>query len=363
MALTLPKLSLPKLAVPKLSLSKKQAPAVALGAIVVFAGLWFGWQYFAEEPPPPPAKRPQPVTAAKPQAKPLSPAEIEKARDKLVEDVLAATGLKQQLDQLPQALAAGVRQSPPPKKKAAAAMSKTIDDALAEAFSSIGFSARVSADLKKNFDQKRLQALLKDFSTPAAKSMVQAERASATAEERAQFARSPAATQPSAQRADLIKRIDAASRASELAVETASVTMSTLAAGIAGENARKAAAMDKTIEKQRASTAQAVRDATMLNIAYGFKDASDADLQKYAEIYETENSKWLYGLVYAALLEEVKTAATDAGKRIAESAVKPAAKPATTAAKSHGARTGADARACLELATNAAIIKCAEEYR
>lgn len=349
-------LTLPKLALPKLDFDKKRLPLI-VGGVIVLAGLgWFGFQYFMEEPPPPPpARKPQPVTAAKPQPKQASPAEIEKANEKLIEDVLVATGLKAQLEQLPQTLAAGVRQSGKPPKKASPATVKAIEDALAEAFGAGGFRAKVSADLKKNLDQKRLQALLKDFSAPAAKTMIEQERAAPSAEERAQFARS----RPAAQRTELIKRIDAATRASELAVEVASVTMNTLALGMAGEDARKAAAINKTIEKRRAATAQTIRDATLLNLAYSHKDASDADLEKYAAIYETENSKWLYGQVYASLLEEVKNAATAAGKRIGELAVKPAAPAmARTASK-----TGGDARACLQLATNAAIIKCAEAYR
>ena len=97
----------------------------------------------------------------------------------------------------------------------------------------------------------------------------------------------------------------------------------------------------------------------MLNLAFSFKDASDADLEKYAGIYEAENSKWFYGRVYASLLEEVKSASTEAGERIGELAGKPAA----AAPKPARSKAGADARACLGLATNAAIIECAEEYR
>ncbi len=353
MALTLPKLTLPAL-----SIDKKQLPVVVGGVLVLAAAGWFGWQYFAEEPPPAPApmSKPQPVTAAKPAAKAQTPAEIEQARDKLIEDVLVASGLKQQLDRLPQTLASAVKGSGKPQKKAVPARTKAVEDALAEAFSAGGFHGKVSADLKKKFDQKRLQALLKDFSTPAAKSMVELESVSASPQERAQFARSAAAVKPSPERADLIKRIDAATRASELASEIASLTMKTLATGIAGENARKAAAIDKTIEKQRASTAQKIHDETLLNLAYSYKDTNDADLAKYAGIYESENSKWLYGLVYTALLEEIEDAATDAARRIVELSAKPAAKAASS-------KSGQDARACLGLATNAAISKCAEAYR
>jgi len=369
-------LTLPKLTVPKLALSKKQLPAVVGGVLVLAVAGWFGWQYLMEEPAPPPAPvKPQAVTAAKQAApaKPASPADAAQARDKLVEDVLGATGLKQQMKQLPERMMAGVRQSDKQQTKAPAATVKAVEDALAKALTAEGFHGRVSADLKKNYDEKRMQALLKDFSTPAAKSMIELERASPSAQALAQFARSAAATKPTPQRAGLIKRIDAATRASDLAVETAFVSMKALAQGIVGANARKAAAMDKTIEKQRAAVSKKIRDATLLNLAFSFKDASDADLEKYAGIYEAENSKWFYGLVYASLLEEVKSASTKAGESIGELKGKPAAaagKPAaaaersvTVAARPARSMSRADARACLDRASNTAIIKCAEQYR
>lgn len=358
MALTLPKLALPKLALPKLASNKKQIPAIVGGVIVIAAAGWFGWQYFAQEPPAP-ARKPQAVKAAKrpPPAKAPTPAEISQARDKLIGEVLAATGLEQQLSQLPQRLASGVRQSD--KRKARPAVAKAIEDAMSEAFTAKRFQDQVNAELKKDFDQQRLQALLKDFSTPTAKTMVELERASPSPEAFAEFARSASAARPSPERASLIKRIDAATRASDLAVEAAFVSMKALAVGIAGENARKAAAIDSKIEKQRASTTRTIRDATLLNLAFSFKDASDADLAKYAAIYETQDSKWLYGLVYATLLKELEGASVDAGKRIIELPIAPQAR----AMRRAGAKAGKDARVCLDQPDNAAIIKCAEAYR
>jgi hypothetical protein len=195
------------------------------------------------------------------------------------------------------------------------------------------------------------------------------DRAPPAAEDFAKFARSPAAIRPAPQRAALIKRIDAATRASDLAVETAFVSMKAVATGIVGEDARKSAAIDKTMEKQRAATTQKIRDATVLNLAFSFRDASDADLEKYAGIYESENSKWYYGLVYASLLEQVKRASVEAGQSIGKLAAAPASVPASDSAAAAAAprrvasKARADARTCLGLATNTAIIKCAEGYR
>lgn len=361
-------LTLPKFALPKLTLTKRQIPAVVGGVVIVSAAGWFGWQYFEDDGPAPAAPaKPQPVTAAKPPGagKTAAPADAGPARDKLIADVLGASGLKQQLNQLPQNLIAGVRLSAKQPTKASPAVIKAIDDAVSESFSAAAFHGRVGAGLKKNFDEKRLQALLKDFSAPAAKRMVEMEQASPSPEEFGKFARSAAATRPSPRRASLIKRIDTATRASDFAIDAAFSSMKAIASGGAGAGAQKAAAADKIIEKQRASATNNIRSTTLLNLAYSYRNASDAELEEYAKFYESENSKWLSGIVYTSLMEEVRSASAQAGERIGALAKKPAPQEAATARarSSSGSMALADARTCLNLATNKAIMACAEKYR
>ena len=357
MALTLPKFTLPKL-----TLAKRQIPAVVGGVLIVSAAGWFGWQYFEDAGPAPVApSKPQPVTAAKPPVagKAAAPADAGPARDKLIEDLLLASGLKQQLSQLPQKLMAGVRQSGKQQTNASAAVLKAIEHAAAQSFSAQEFHDQVSAGLKKNFDQKRVQALLKDYSTPAARRMIEQEQALTSPEELAQFTRRAAAARPSPQRTSLVKRIDSATRASDLAIDVAFASMKRVALGAVGAGAQESAAVDKAIEKQRASATDNIRNATLLNLAFGYRNASDAELEEYAKFYETENSKWFSGIVYTSLLEQVQSASAQAGERSGA----PASKPASSVAKPVRSKAGADARTCLGLATNAAIMKCAEKYR
>lgn len=356
MALTLPKLALPKLALPELTLDKKRIALIAGAVVLLAAAGWFGWQYF-EEAAPPPAKSPSATAAKAPAAgKVAAPADAGAARDKSIEDLLLASGLKQTLSQLPQKLMAGVKQSGKPK--ASPAIRKAMEDAVAASFSAQAFLDRAAAALKKDFEQKRVQALLKDYSTPAAKRMVGLEQALPSPKEFARFASSAAAARPSPQRTGLIKRIDAATRASDLAIEVAFSSMKGLAVSAAG-GAQKAAAVDKAIERQRAASTDNIRNATLLNLAFSYRNASDAELEAYAKFYEAENSKWLSGIIYAALAEELRSASTQAATRAAA----PADKPAASAAKPARSMARADARICLDLADNKAIMACAEKYR
>jgi hypothetical protein len=255
---------------------------------------------------------------------------------------------------------AGVKQYDEQHLKTNPALAKGIEDAVAESFTADGFNSRVNATLTNNFDQRRLQALLKEFSTPPAKNMVAMEHASHSPEEFAAFERSTSAKPPAPERAALIKRIDAASRASETAVDVATTSMQAIATGIVGEDQGKTGSATSAIEQRRAASVGKIRDATLLNLAFSFDGASDAELGRYAGIYENANSKWFYGLVHDALVEEAKSDSTNAGGLISQLKIKPVKK---LAVRHSGSKHGADARACLALPTDTAIIKCAEAYR
>jgi hypothetical protein len=363
MAPTLPKLSLPKLQLPN-----KRMLYVAGGVVIVAAAGWFGWQYFEDAAPAPvPPSKPQPVTAAKQPAAAkaaaaAAAADAALARDRLIADLLAASGLDQQLSRLPQQLIAGVRQSSRQQPKASPAVLAAIEKAVTESFTAQSFQDRMNADLRKNFDQKRMQALLADMSTPAAKRMIELEQAAPAQEELTRFARSQAASKLSAERKELIRRIDAATRASELALEAAFASMKAVALGIVGGEAQKSAAVDQVIEKQRAAATANIRNSTFANLAFTYRNASDADLEAQAKLYEGENSKWFSGIVYASLVEEARGAAARAGERIGALVSKPAT-AAIAEAKPTRSKSRGDARACLDLAADAAIIRCAQQYR
>jgi hypothetical protein len=346
-----------------LALTGKQILTIAGGVVVLAAAGWFGWQYYEEAkapPPPPPA-------AAKPPPKPVAP-----SPDKLIAELLAASGLNQQLNQLPQQLIDGVRQSSKLQSKTPPVILAAIEKAVTESFTAENFRDRVNTDLKANFDLKRAQALLGELAKPAAKRMIGLEQVSPSQQVLAEFARSAAAKQMSPERKDLIKRVDAATRASDLAVEAAFASMKAVAIGIVGAQPKKAAAVEKTIEQQRASTTANIRNATFNNLAFAYMDASDAELEGYAKFYEGENSKWFSGIVYASMLEEVRSAAKLAGERVGALTSKPkdaktapdktpvaADKPAPRA---HSHRN-ADARDCLKQEESPAIMVCAEKFR
>jgi hypothetical protein len=347
------------LTLPKLAISRKQVLTIVGGVVLAAAAGWAALQYFEDTPPPPP---PKPVASAAGSAKAAAPAPTP---DKLIAELLAASGLNQHLSQLPQQLIGGVKHSAAQNRKTSPAVLAAIEKAVSESFSAQAFQDRLTSDLKKNFDQKRAQGLLAELSAPAAKRMIELELASPAPEELAQFIRTQAASRLPPARTESIKRIDAATKASDLAVEAAFATMKAVAAGIVGAPAKKAAAFDTTLEKQRAPLAAGIRNSTFVNLAFAYRDASDADVEAYAKFYESENSKWFSGLVYASLLEEITSAGAQAGERASElaSTAAKAGKPSTAVDGQVRSKSGGDARACLDLGESLAVAKCAEKFR
>lgn len=416
----------------------KKTLSIVVGIAVVGAAGWFAWDFFmADEPPPPPvktakkagaskgaapkgdAKAPEQAAAksaekasgaekgAPAAAKAAGPADANVNADKLIDDVMTASGLKKQLTQLPEQILSGMKQAGQQRKQALPFEAADMEKIVAESFSAQNFQSRAAAQLKGNFDAKRMQALLADLSSEAAKKMTAMETAPSSQEELTAFSKGLAAKPLPAPRAELIRRLDAASKASDFSAEIFFSTARALAMGAAGDNPQKTVEIDQAIEKQRAALTENLRKATVASLAFAYRNASDAELDAYTKIYESENGKWFTGIASAAINEEFKSAANKAGERIAalveekkktklaSGAAKgqpkaeakaeakaegkteaKAAEKSAAAAESKSAprlvsaarplnpaKKSEDARGCLGQNANNDIIKCAEDYR
>lgn len=370
---------------------------IIVGVVVVIgAAGWFGWQHFSEAPPPPPGKAAKPAAPAAPAAKaPTTQPQSAARQDKLIEDILAVSGMDHMLAQLPEQMLAGAMSTRKQDKKArlSADEMREMERAVKEAFPAQGFRQQVVARFKKNYDQKRYQALLDDISTPLAKRMAELEKKQPKPEDLAAFSAGLASRPMSAERVALVQRIDAASRSSELAAEAMFSSIRGVVRGAAGEGSKQAADLDKFLEKQRAAAEDGISNSTRMSLAYTYREVSDADLAEYTKIYEKEGNKWVLGLAYDALLDEFRSGSERLGadlgkmakaKQDAKLAAGPAGKKTAKGGKSaapvYGAadaqadqpkaqrqagpsRAGEDARMCLDIEDNRKIMQCAEKYR
>lgn len=334
----------------------KKIVIVAGGIALAAAAGWFGWQQFmAEEEAPPP------VAAKRPAAKPAAP-KAAVSPDALIADVLNASGFSAQIGALPTQLRTGFRDSLGQKGKTGAsalAVEKLID----ETFSAEKFQQRVTNQLKRNYDGARLQALQADLGRPVIKRMVELETAPVDRDQLAAFAAALRTNPLPNERQALLARLNEATRAGDLLAEMTLTAVKASLIGSMGPGADPGIA-ERTIESQREGITEPIKAATLANFGYTYRRASDADLEQYIKLYESEHGKWLIEQVYAGLLEEFRTGAEQLGVQIA--ALKPIGKLAQAGgASAHpvSSRRHEDARNCLQRGDNMQVIACAEAFR
>jgi len=252
-----------------------------------------------------------------------------------------------------------------------------------DTFGSDRFYKRVQGALIKDFDRKRVEALNAGFREPLAKKMVELEGAMVEPQAVAAFAKDLQKTPLPKERIDLVQRIDAVTRASEITAEIVATTTRAMVAGATAGDASQLAEFDKKFSAQRGKLAEVMRNVVQSTFAYIYRDVSDADLGQYLKLYEGEDGKWLMERVAGGMIDEFRSAGQQAGERIAELAKqkiaekKPAfrpgpavkasstvvAEPAADGTRSLTSRARLDARECLQQATNRAIHQCAERFR
>lgn len=357
-----------------LDFDRKKTVMAVVGAGVLGLAGWLAWDLFMAEPPPPPPPPPKPV--AKSAAKPV-PA------DKLIEELIVLSGLRKALDQIPQQVAMGAKQSSGRARDPAAAAE--VEKIIVDSFLPERFQKTMQEAFSKNFERKRVEALLVTFRGPLAKKMVALEGSEVKGEDLAAYARGLAAKPLPKERLDLVQQLDTATKSSEFATEIVMATTMSMVRGAVAGDAKALADFDRQMEAQRSKMSEAIRGAVQLTFAYIYRDVGDAELADYVKVYDSEDGRWLMALASKALIEEFRNAGTQAGERIAVmiKSRKPAAaaagktpaigKPAAAVATEPGqpaaasrpltARSKLDARECLKLETNLAIHRCAEGFR
>jgi len=246
------------------------------------------------------------------------------APSRVITDILRVSGMRKGLEKMPASFVDGFhrglekaqsengRRLPPDLQEA-------MENSARESFTADGFTGRVLRAMRKDYNEKSYQALLADLSTPLARRMAELGSKDAPSEQEfsdfnAQLANSPL----SAQRIDLLHRLDAASRSTDLnAAIMVSIGKGTVR-GIAGASGncmteaqlkKSEAAMEEKVNAGKAN----LGNMTTAMLAFTFRDVSDEDLAEYVGILEKENSRHIGDVIYSAIVEEFGVASTNMG--------------------------------------------------
>ncbi len=151
----------------------------------------------------------------------------------LVDEVLDATGARRTIAQIPGQVQAGFQASLRQQKaKVSQDQLTRLTDIMTRAFAADALYVRVRNTFVTAGNAPRLQAVLEFSRSPLARQMTDLERAAVSPEGLAQlqaFAERLKTSRPSPERLDLIRRLDAATGATDLNVDVALATIQSMA--------------------------------------------------------------------------------------------------------------------------------------
>ncbi|HHM04660.1 MAG TPA: hypothetical protein ENJ19_02825 [Gammaproteobacteria bacterium] len=241
----------------------------------------------------------------------------------LIEQVMSLSGMDEMIVRLPDMARTGFQQQPPPP----------VDRAQYEQFQEIFLTAldpgqvrrSVVNFLDRHFDGPRFADFAAMLNTPVAKQMTALELQAGTPEagrEMMAFANTTLG-QLSAERAELIRRLERAQGAAEAMVAMQVMMARTMMEGmnrIVPQNRRlKPGQIETFFARMRQDSLAPARQYAELNMAYAYRSVSDSTLADYAALYESETGRWATALLVDAWLDAYRGIARRLAQAMAES--------------------------------------------
>jgi len=239
--------------------------------------------------------------------------------DKLIDDILVVTGIKENLQSISDQVGQGIRASTQnePTRLSEDLISE-MEHVATQAYSSETLVGGIANALKENWHEARLREVLQTSSTPLSRRMTALESQQPAPAELGAFI-SRLATQPlPPARLALLKQLDEISRSSEFAVKILSSTMRSVAIGVTGGCGDGIATFNKKFAAQRGQLEENTRNSTRAQMAYIYRDVSDADLRKYVKSLGKPSSRWFADIVYSALDKGFTTSGEQMGRGLQE---------------------------------------------
>lgn len=222
-------------------------------------------------------------------------------RDKIINELMEASGLNHQIEQLPAMIHAGLQQGRNGMDETTFAQVST---AMSETHTAKAFTEEIKGSLNKSYDQARFAAWLALVNSPFAQKMTQLEKEASTPEVM-QHLQAYAATldkdPPAPARIALIERMDKATAATSAALniqlQTAQTMISVLDPLLPPEQRMKPGQKDEMLWQMQLQVRPMIQQFIALNMLYAYRSLPDKDLEQYIALYETDLGKWSVDLM------------------------------------------------------------------
>lgn len=222
-------------------------------------------------------------------------------RDKIIDELMEASGLNHQIEQLPAMINAGMQQGRNGMDEDTFAQMSV---AMSETHTAQAFTEAIKGSLNKNYDKARFTALLALVNSPFAQKMTQLEKEASTPE-MMQNLQAYSATldkdPPAPSRIALIERMDKATGATSAAwniqLQTAQMITSVLDPLLPPERRMTPGQKDDMLWQMQLQVRPMIQQFIALNMLYAYRSLPDKDLEQYIALYETELGKWSVDLM------------------------------------------------------------------
>lgn len=243
------------------------------------------------------------------------------------QEVLELSGFREQVEQIPALIQVQLQQR---QNSLDPDVYAVVSRVLLESFRADSLYTTVVQRFAADADPERLNAVLEWLRSPLAQKMIRLEVEAGTPEGQQKLKDYAAALQgnPPAQiRLALVKRLDEATRTTELAIATSAsmvgAMMGTLQAQLPPEKRMDEAQVGKELSRMKAQLQAPMKNNTLVNFLFTYRSVSDEELTQYLSFWESETGRWFGRASSQAFLGAMAAASADAGKRIQETASPP----------------------------------------
>jgi hypothetical protein len=194
-----------------------------------------------------------------------------------------------------------------------AAALERMSAAARRAFDGKRMKAEILADLRAAWNPTLANEALKWLRSPVGRQVIQMEERASTPEaQRAleSFAASLATTPPDPKRLAGVRRLDQATRATDISVEILSTMARAIARSAVAAHPGPASpeAIDREIAAQHPAMREAVESYTLAAFLYTYRDLSPRDFAEYLAFFDSPGGKWYQQTVGAAFQRAVNEA-------------------------------------------------------
>ena len=243
-------------------------------------------------------------------------------RAALVAETLQRSGTKDQIDQVPALVRAGL------EEQAAEADPETyalLEPIFSQAYRPDRLYQVVSGHLLQQADEARLSQVLEWLRSPLAQRISGWEVEASTPEAQQEVRRyheQQEQNPPPEVRMDLVVRLNRAARVSETTVEINLATMRGLLEGVNAslppEKRLEKETLDRLLEGSRAQMEGVTETQTLTYLLYTYRHATEPELTEYVAFLESDLGQWFARLMSEALRQAMATAANEVGRRVSE---------------------------------------------